>query len=101
VRTYTFSQARQQLATLLDEASRDGEVQIRRRDGRSFVVQPVVEDRSPLDVPGVSTGLTMAEILALVREGRRPRRVEREALAARKGAATRRGKKPSTGSTSR
>jgi Antitoxin Phd_YefM, type II toxin-antitoxin system len=101
VRTYTFSQARQQLATLLDEASREGEVQIRRRDGRSFVVQPLVEDRSPLDVPAVSTSLTTAEILALVREGRRPRRVDREALPARMSTATRRGKKPRTGSTSR
>lgn len=92
MRTYTFSQARQQLASLLDEASREGEVQIRRRDGRSFVVQPVVEGRSPLDVPAVVTGLTTTEILALVRAGRRPRRVDREASAAR------RGKKPRSGS---
>lgn len=99
MRTYTFSQARQQLATLLDEASREGEVQIRRRDGRSFVVQPVVEGRSPLDVPAVSAGLTTAEILALVRESRRPRRVDPEALAAGVSATTRRGKKPRTGST--
>lgn len=95
MRIYTFSQARQQLATVLDEASREGEVQIRRRDGRSFVVQPVVEAGSPLDVPAVSTALTTAEILALVREGRRPRRVE-QALAPRKSAATRRRKNPRT-----
>lgn len=74
MRTYTFSEARQRLATLLDEASQEGEVQIRRRDGRAFVVQPLVEDRSPLDVPAVSTALTTAEMVALVREGRRPRR---------------------------
>ena len=92
MRIYSFSQARQQLATLLDEASREGEVRIRRRDGRSFVVQPAVEDRSPLDVPAVSTSLTTAEILALVRQGRRPRRMDREALAARNRAATRPGK---------
>jgi hypothetical protein len=103
VRTYTFSQARQQLATLLDEASREGEVQIRRRDGRSFVVQPVVEARSPLDVPAVSTDLTTVEILALVRESRRPRKAERGALAAGtpKGAVARRGKQRRKGSTSR
>jgi hypothetical protein len=98
VRTYTFSQARQQLASLLDEASREGEIQIRRRDGRSFVVQPVVDGRSPLDVPAVATGLTTAEILALVRKGRRPRRMDRKASAADKSGATRHGKKPRTGS---
>jgi hypothetical protein len=101
VRTYTFSQARQRLASLLDEASREGEVQIRRRDGRSFVVQPVVEDRSPLDVPAVSTGLTTLDVLALVREGRRPRSLGRNALAARKSTMARPGKQPRTGSKSR
>jgi hypothetical protein len=94
VRIYTFSQARQQLATVLDEASREGEVQIRRRDGRSFVVQPVVEAGSPLDVPAVSTTLTTAEILALIREGRRPRRVDQEAFAPRKRAANLRRQRP-------
>ncbi|HXM70020.1 MAG TPA: type II toxin-antitoxin system Phd/YefM family antitoxin [Thermoanaerobaculia bacterium] len=97
MRIYTFSQARQQLATVLDEASREGKVQIRRRDGRSFVVQPVVEAGSPLDVPTVSTALTTAEILALVREGRRPPRVDQQALAPRKSAVTRRRQKPRTG----
>ena len=97
MRTYTFSQARQQLATVLDEASREGEVQIRRRDGRSFVVQPVVEAGSPLDVPAVSTTFTTAEILALVRVGRRPRSVDQQAFAPRKGAATRRRKRPRGG----
>lgn len=97
MRIYTFSQARQQLATVLDEASREGEVQIRRRDGRSFVVQPLVEAGSPLDVPAVPTALTTAEILALVREGRRPRRLDLQAFGPRKGAATRRRKNPRTG----
>ena len=94
MRIYTFSQARQQLATVLDEASREGKVQIRRRDGRSFVVQPVVAAGSPLDVPAVSTALTTTEILALVREGRRPRRADQEAFAPRKSAATGRRKNP-------
>jgi len=97
VRIYTFSQARQQLATVLEEASREGKVQIRRRDGRSFVVQPVVVAGSPLDVPAVSTALTTTEILALVREGRRPRKMDREPFAPRKSAAPRRRKKPATG----
>ena len=101
MRIFTFSQARQQLATVLDEASREGKVQIRRRDGRWFVVLPVVESGSQLDVPAVSTALTTAEILALVREGRRPRRADQDAFAPRKSAATGRRKKPRAGSTSR
>lgn len=98
MRIYTFSQARQQLATVLDEAYREGKVQIRRRDGRSFVVQPVIAAGSPLDVPAVSTTLTTTEILALVREGRRPRKMDQQPFAPRKSAAARRRKKPTTGS---
>lgn len=69
---YTFSEARQALATLLNEARRDGEVRIRRRDGQVFVVQPVAEDdRSPLDVPGIDTGLARGELAEILRESRR------------------------------
>jgi hypothetical protein len=52
MKTYTYSEARQQFAALLDEARRAGRVQIRRRDGQLFVLQPATQERSPLDVPG-------------------------------------------------
>ena len=70
MRTYTYSEARQRLATLLDQARREGRVQIRRQDGSTFVLQPVVADRSPLDVPGVRSRLRPGELVALVREER-------------------------------
>jgi hypothetical protein len=70
VKTYTYSEARQRLATLLDQARREGRVQIRRQDGSTFVLQPVVSDRSPLDVPGVRSRLRRGELVALVREER-------------------------------
>jgi hypothetical protein len=70
VKTYTYSEARQRLATLLDQARREGQVQIRRQDGSTFVLQPVVSDRSPLDVPGVRSRLRRGELVALVREER-------------------------------
>ncbi|MEK6614067.1 MAG: type II toxin-antitoxin system Phd/YefM family antitoxin [Candidatus Binatota bacterium] len=70
MRTYTYSEARQRLATLLDQARREGRVQIRRQDGSTFVLQPVVADRSPLDVPGVRSRLRRGELVALVREER-------------------------------
>jgi hypothetical protein len=67
VRTYTYSEARQRLATLLDQARREGRVQIRRQDGSTFVLQPVVSDRSPLDVPGVKSRLRRGELVSLIR----------------------------------
>src|SRR5271157_1333667 len=68
---YSYSEARQQLAELLDRARREGQVEIRRRDGQSFVVRPTEGGGSPLDVPGVETSLSREEIVALVRESRR------------------------------
>lgn len=70
MRVYAYPEARQNLAALLDAAQRDGTVRIRRRDGRSNVVQPAPDARSPLDVEGVDLNLTTYEIVTLVREGR-------------------------------
>lgn len=70
MKTYTYSEARQRLATLLDQARSEGRVQIRRQDGSVFVLQPVVSDRSPLDVPGVRGRLRRGELVELVREER-------------------------------
>jgi len=70
VKTYTYSEARQQLATLLDQARREGRVQIRRQDGSTFLLQPVTASRSPLDVPGVSSALHPGELVVLIREER-------------------------------
>jgi hypothetical protein len=66
-----YSEARQQLAELLNRASREGGVEIRRRDGQAFLVRPAVRSGSPLHVPGIDAGLSRNEILELVRESRR------------------------------
>jgi hypothetical protein len=68
--TYNFSAARQKLSSLLDQATGEGEVRIRRKDGRMFSVRPVRATKSPLDVPGLDLGLGTAEIIRCVREGR-------------------------------
>ena len=70
--TYTYSQARQQLAKVLDEAARDGGVQITRRDGSTFILRPVRAQGSPLDVPSVrlDTPVSREEIVETVRETR-------------------------------
>jgi len=70
MKTYTYSEARQRLATLLDQAGREGKVQIRRQDGSTFVLLPVASTRSPLDVPGVRSTLRRGELVALIREER-------------------------------
>lgn len=69
---YTYSEARQNFATVLDKAAQEGEVRIKRKDGQVFVIQPAPRHDSPLDVPGVDLGLTVSEILEFIQEGRRP-----------------------------
>lgn len=68
---YTYTEARQNLATLLDKALREGEVLIKRRDGQVFVVRPQSRPGSLLDVEGIDLNLTASEIVAFVHEGRR------------------------------
>jgi hypothetical protein len=71
MREYTFSRARQQLAGLLDEASQDGAVRIRRRDGQVFEVRPAEQSgASPLDVPGLSLNLKPGELRSALDESR-------------------------------
>ncbi len=70
MKTYTYSEARQQLASLLDRARREGRVQIRRRDGQLFVLLPAKPDRSPLDVPGVRANLARGELRKWLRSAR-------------------------------
>lgn len=71
MKVYTYSEARQQLSELLNRARREGQVEIRRRDGQRFVVRANEGTGSPLDVPGVNAGLSRQEIVDLVRESRR------------------------------
>ena len=68
---YTYSEARQKLARLLDEVLREGEVRIKRKDGQEFVVKPITKSKSPLDVPGIDLDITATEIVEFVQEGRR------------------------------
>jgi antitoxin (DNA-binding transcriptional repressor) of toxin-antitoxin stability system len=71
MKSYTYSEARGNFATVLDEAERDGAVEIRRRDGRFFRFVPARNTKtSPLDVKGVKLGLRAADLVAIVREGR-------------------------------
>jgi hypothetical protein len=73
MKTYTYSTARQRLAEVLEEASREGEVQIRRQDGRVYAVTPVAKPaESPFAnvMAGAVRGVTSKDLLRAVREER-------------------------------
>lgn len=69
--TYTYTEARQKLASLLEQAARYGEVRIKRRDGQVFVIKPQKRKGSPLAVNGIRLNLSLSEILKSIEEGRR------------------------------
>jgi hypothetical protein len=68
---YTYTQARQNLATLLDKALREGQVLIKRRDGQVFVVRPQPRPDSPLNIEGIDLNVTASEIVTFIQESRR------------------------------
>jgi len=70
VTVYTFSEARQKFASLLERARREGAVRVKRRDGQMFLIQPERSHRSPLDVAGLDTDVTTDEIVRIVRDMR-------------------------------
>ena len=70
MKVYTYSEARQRFSRVLDEARREGEIRIKRRDGTEFTIRPVPSGGSPLDVVGVDAGVSAEDILSAIREGR-------------------------------
>jgi antitoxin Phd len=71
MKLYTYSTARQRLAAVLEDASRDGQVQIRRQDGRVYAVMPVAAPaESPFaNVSGRSVdSATSKDLLRALRE---------------------------------
>jgi hypothetical protein len=73
MRIYTYLEARQKLADVLDQAVEDGEVRVRRRDGTVFVIRPEASKKSPLDVEGVDVEFGVDEMLSFIRESREGR----------------------------
>ncbi|GJM40288.1 MAG: hypothetical protein DHS20C20_05700 [Ardenticatenaceae bacterium] len=69
MKVYTYSQARQKLSELLNEALVE-EVLIRRRDGTVFSVVPKRTTSSPFDIEGVQEPVSTEEIVNAVRESR-------------------------------
>ena len=67
---YTYSEARQKLAEVLEQAESSGKVVIRRKDGRTFALVPEKSLSSPMDVPSVKADISTQKIVDIIREGR-------------------------------
>ena len=67
---YTYSEARQKLAVVLEQAENTGKVLIRRKDGRTFALIPEKSATSPLNVPSIKANVTTKELVDIIREGR-------------------------------
>lgn len=65
---YNYSQARQNLSSLLERAKEEGQVMIKRKDGSTFVVKPISAQYSPLDIEGIEVGISREEIVDIQRE---------------------------------
>jgi antitoxin Phd len=70
MQVYTYSEARQKLSEVLEQAENTGKVLIRRKDGRTFALVPEKDISSPLDVPSIKAKITSQEIVDIIREGR-------------------------------
>jgi hypothetical protein len=68
---YTYTEARQNLASILDQVAREGEVRIKRKDGQIFVIRLQPGTKSPLEVEGIDLGVTTQEIVDFIDDGRR------------------------------
>ncbi len=69
MKVYSYSQARQRLAEVLNTAKKE-EVLIQRKGGDTFTVALQKPKKSPFDVPGIKTRATTADILAAIKQTR-------------------------------
>jgi len=68
---YSYSEARKRLSTLLERALAEGQVKLRSRDGRIFVIRPErLQKTSPFDVRSVKLPISKVDILDAIRESR-------------------------------
>lgn len=71
MKEYTYSEARQQLATVLDEVIQYGQVRIVRRDGTAFMIRIDEREESSLDIEHVEVdNIQLDDIISAIRESR-------------------------------
>jgi prevent-host-death family protein len=69
MKVYTYSEARQRFAEILNIA-REEEVMIKRRGGETFTIVFKKTQKSPFDIPGIKTKATTKDILEAIRDSR-------------------------------
>jgi hypothetical protein len=67
---YTYSEARQKLAIVLEQAENTGKVIIQGKNGRTFALIPEKSATSPLNVPSIKANITTEELVDFIRERR-------------------------------
>lgn len=69
MKAYTYTEARNHLAEVLDTAKKE-EVIIKRRGGDVYSLRIKKTSKSPFDIPGINTQATTADILQAITESR-------------------------------
>ncbi len=69
MKVYTYSEARQRFAEVLNIARKE-EVIIKRRGDETFSVVFRKKSKSPFDIPGIKTKATTNDILAAIKDSR-------------------------------
>lgn len=69
MKVYTYSEARQRFAEILNIA-REEDVVIQRRGGEAFTIAFKKTSRSPFAVPGIKTKATTTDILQAIKDSR-------------------------------
>jgi hypothetical protein len=68
---YPYAEVPEGLSTLLERASTEGQVKLRGRDGRVFIIRPEQPLKtSPFDVRSVKLPITKLDIVEAIRESR-------------------------------
>lgn len=66
----TYSEARQNFASILDTSKKEGSVVVKRADGSSFRITPVTEKQSPFNGIKTLANIKKEELLSALRESR-------------------------------
>ena len=68
---YSYAEARERLAVLLERALAEGQVKLRSRDGRVFIIRHErLAKTSPFEVRSVKLPISKDDILEAIRESR-------------------------------
>ena len=69
---FTYSQDRQNFSSMLELASKEGQVIIKRRDGKLYKIRPESEPvTTPFNIKGIKLNLSAVDIVKTVRESRK------------------------------